>query len=157
MGIHIRTASAALGLIVFTSCHNPSEKPADTSRGDQSRQVIEEHFKYLNTHDLKGIVAQYADSAKITTADRDGESYGRQGADQMFHQMFYVSPDARYLVDDMIVTDSLVVVEYDATGLRTKANDPVRIDLRYCSIFTIKDGKIIREATYTNPKLYHNK
>jgi hypothetical protein len=110
----------------------------------------------LNAHDLKGLTAQYQAKAKITTTDWEGETVGPAGADQVFHQVFYVSPDAKYLVDNMIVNDSTVVVEYDIVGLREKHNSPIRYDKRNCSVFKVKHNQIISEATYSNNRLYHN-
>ena len=142
--------------ILFVACNNKPETPA-ISQTEASKQLIDEHFRYLNDHDLKSLIGQYADKAKITTTDWDGESFGPQGADQIFHQLFYVSPDAKYLVDNMINTDSTVVVEYDVVGLKEKAGSPVRYDIRNCSVFKIKNNKITAEATYSNSRLYHNR
>jgi len=142
--------------MLFAACNNKPEIPA-ISQTDASKQLINEHFRYLNDHDLKSLIDQYADKAKIITTDWDGESFGPQGADQIFHQLFYVSPDAKYLVDNMINTDSTVVVEYDVVGLKEKAGSPVRYDIRNCSVFKIKNNKITAEATYSNSRLYHNR
>ncbi|PAW94486.1 hypothetical protein CKK33_13700 [Mucilaginibacter sp. MD40] len=142
--------------VLIVGCNHQAEKPA-VIPGEQFRQLIDEHFRYLNDHDLKAIVSQYADKSKITTTDWDGESYGPQGADQMFHQLFYTSPDAKYLVDNIINNDSTVVVEYDIVGLRDKPGSQLRHDQRNCSIFRIKNNKIISEATYSNQRLYHTK
>ncbi|MGY4537196.1 hypothetical protein ACVW0P_001612 [Mucilaginibacter sp. UYNi724] len=68
-----------------------------------------------------------------------------------------MSPDARYLVDNIINTDSTVVVEYDVVGLKEKSGSPVRYDIHSAGIFKIKDNKIVGEATYSNSKLYHNR
>ncbi|MBB5394824.1 nuclear transport factor 2 family protein [Mucilaginibacter sp. AK015] len=156
MTITLRPILAALLAIAFTACNNKPDKPA-VGQSDISKQVIDEHFRYLNDHDLKSLVAQYDDKAKITTSDWDGENMGKQGADQIFHQLFYVSPDAKYLVDNIINNDSTVVVEYDVIGLKEKAGSPIRYDLRNCSIFRIKGDKITGEATYSNSRLYHNR
>jgi ketosteroid isomerase-like protein len=142
--------------VAVAACTNQPQKPAVIS-GERSRQLVDEHFRYLNDHDLKSIVAQYADKARITTTGFDGESFGPRGADQVFHQLFYISPDAKYLVDKVINTDSTIVVEYDVVGLRDKAGNPIRYDQRSCSIFRIKDNKIASESTYSNSRLYHNK
>jgi hypothetical protein len=148
-----------LFIVLVTSiaaCNNQPEKTT-ISQTERSKQLIDEHFRYLNDHDLKSLTAQYANKAKITTSDWDGESYGPQGADQIFHQLFYVSPDAKYLVGDVINNDSTVVVEYDIVGLKEKADSPIRYDLHNCSIFKIKNNMITTEATYSNPRFYHNK
>ncbi|MFA6083194.1 nuclear transport factor 2 family protein [Mucilaginibacter sp.] len=147
-------ATVILGLL--SSCtNNKIDTKLDPTIA--ARQVINEHFQLLNSHDLKGLVAQYETKARITTSDWDGVSFGPQGADQLFHQLFYISPDAKYLVDNMIANDSTVVVEYDVVGLKEKYNSPIRYDLRYCSVYKIHNNKISSEATYSNSRLYHNK
>lgn len=156
MTITLRPILFIILVTAITACNNKPETPA-VSPTEQSKQLIDEHFRYLNDHDLKSLIGQYADKAKITTNDWDGESYGPPGADQIFHQLFYVSPDAKYLVDNMINTDSTVVVEYDVVGLKEKVNSPIRYDLHNCSIFKIKNNKIVAEATYSNSRLYHNR
>ncbi|MFA6247917.1 MAG: nuclear transport factor 2 family protein [Mucilaginibacter sp.] len=156
MTITLRPILFIILATAIAACNNQPEKP-DVSQTEQSKQLIDEHFRYLNDHDLKSLIGQYADKAKITTSDWDGESYGPPGADQIFHQLFYVSSDAKYLVDNMINNDSTVVVEYDVVGLKEKANSPIRYDLHNCSIFKIKNNKIIAEATYSNSRLYHNR
>ncbi|MBL4674978.1 MAG: nuclear transport factor 2 family protein [Mucilaginibacter sp.] len=150
----LRTIFATVTIALFAACNQEPEKPAVVP-GGQSRKLIDLHFQYLNDHNLTDLINQYADKAKITTNDWDGESYGRQGADQMFHQIFYVSPDAKYLVDNVINNDSTMIVEYDVIGLHDKLNSPIRYDLRNCSIFKIKNDQIVSEATYSNSRLYH--
>ncbi|MEB0262997.1 MULTISPECIES: nuclear transport factor 2 family protein [unclassified Mucilaginibacter] len=156
MTITLRPILFVLLATAFAACNNKPETPV-VNQTEASKQIIDEHFRYLNDKDLKGLVAQYADKAKITTTDWDGETVGPKGADEIFHQVFYVSPDAKYLVDNVINTDSTVVVEYDVIGLKEKAGSPIRYDLRNASIFKIKSGKIVAEATYSNSKLYHNR
>ncbi|RYD88449.1 MAG: hypothetical protein EOP54_27235, partial [Sphingobacteriales bacterium] len=108
------TLRAALSLLIiafFVACNQEPEK-VPVVPGELSRKLIDLHFQYLNDRNLTDLVNQYADKAKIITTDWDGESYGRPGADQMFHQVFTISPDAKYLVDNVINNDSTMIVEY---------------------------------------------
>lgn len=148
------TLILAVAVMAFTACSQQSEKPA-VDKKTQSETLIQEHFRNLNDHDLKAVVNQYAAKANITSSDWKGMATGPPGADQVFHLEFLVSPDAKYLVDKFINTDSTVVVEYDVVGLRDKLNGNVRYDVRKCSIFRI-DGqnKISSEATYSNRAAY---
>lgn len=157
MYINIRTILSATFLsLLITSCTQQPEKPA-IDKKEQAQALIQEHFRYLNDHDLKSIVSQYAKNANILSSDWKGIATGPQGADQIFHTEFYISPDAKYLVDKTINTDSTVVVEYDVIGLKDKANGGVRIDVRKCSVFRINDkNQIAAEATYANALAYHN-
>ena len=158
MNQYLRTAIKYFCVILlFAACNNKPESTTTTNKADAAKQLIDQHFKLLNDHDLKGLVGQYADKARISTTDWDGVSYGQQGADQIFHALFYISPDAKYLVDNMITNDSTVVVEYDVIGLKDKAESAIRYDSRNCSIFYIRNNKISSEATYANKRLYHSK
>jgi D-serine dehydratase len=150
------TSFVLFAAMAFTACSQQPEKPVVDKKA-QSETLIQEHFRYLNDHDLKSLVSQYAPKANITSSDWKGMVSGPEGADQIFHLEFYVSPDAKYLVDKVINTDSTVVVEYDVIGLKDKTNGGVRYDLRKCSIFRIDDkNKISGEATYANAMAYHN-
>lgn len=158
MNLYLRPAIKYICvLLLFAACKSKPENSNKVDKTDAAKQLIDLHFKLLNDHDLKGLVGQYTDKAKISTTDWEGVSYGQQGADQIFHALFYVSPDAKYLVDNMITNDSTVVVEYDVIGLKDKAESAVRYDSRNCSIFYIRNNKISSEATYANKRLYHSK
>lgn len=157
MQIKLRSALFLLfSASAFVSCTQQPDKPA-VNKKEQSETLIQQHFQHLNDHDLKSLVSQYAPKANIVSSDWKGMASGPSGADQIFHLEFYVSPDAKYLVDKVINTDSTVVVEYDVIGLRDKANGGVRYDVRKCSIFRIDDkNRISGEATYANAMAYHN-
>jgi D-serine dehydratase len=158
MTLNLRPAVISICVaMLFAACNSKPEKTAVIDNTNTAKELIDLHFKLLNNHDLKGLVSQYAEKAKITTTDWDGVSFGPQGADQIFHALFYTSPDAKYLVDNMISNDSTVVVEYDVIGLRDKLESSVRHDSRNCSIFYIRESKISSEATYANTRLYHSK
>jgi hypothetical protein len=145
-----------LNLSIFSGCN--SNMPGNKVNATEfSKEIITEHFRMLNEKDLKGLSIQYDNKVRIITTNWDGESIGPAGANQIFHQLFYVSPDAKYLVDNMIINDFTAVVEYDVIGLKEKFNSPVRYDLRNCSIFKIRNNRITSEATYSNSHLYYNK
>lgn len=157
--MHIISRYALLAVCaaaVLAACNQQPEKPVVDKKA-QSAMLIQEHFRYLNDHDLKSLVSQYGPKANITSSDWKGTANGPAGADEIFHLEFYVSPDAKYLVDRTINTDSTVVVEYDVIGLKDKDNGNVRYDVRKASIFRIDDNnQISSEATYVNKMAYHN-
>jgi len=141
--------------LLFAACEPAKPVDAKADFEQQVKALIDEHFKLINEHELKSITSQYAPKATISSSDWKGIATGPSGADQIFHLEFYVSPDAKYLVDRTTIKDSTVIVEYDVIGLKDKTNS-VRYDLRKCSIFKT-DGKLITsESTYANP-LYYQK
>ncbi|TWR31581.1 nuclear transport factor 2 family protein [Mucilaginibacter pallidiroseus] len=153
--LRLITCTTAFAL-ALAACDTKKTEPAP-SPAESNAKLIKEHFQLLNEHELKPLIAQYDTKAVIVTSDYPGELHGQPGADQVFHQTFYVSPDAKYLVGNTIINDTVAVVEYDVIGLREGHDSPIRYDVRNCSVFKIKDNKIISEATYVNSKLYNAK
>ena len=145
------SAFTCLGLL---ACDHQKTEPA--SQNAAALKLINAHFDLLNRHDLKGLVSQYTSHAEITSSDWDGILFGRTGADQLYHMAFYVSPDARYLVNRIINRDSIFVVEYDVIGLHQDPGSTVRHDVRNCSIFTVSHNLISGESIYSNGRLYHH-
>jgi len=141
--------------ILITACKDKKAEEEKTAFEQRSRALIENHIQLLNAHDLKGISAQYSPKARISASEWKGVTTGVAGADQVFHLEFHLSPDAKYLVDNLIVKDSTVVVEYDVVGLKDATNG-IRYDVRRSGIFKTDGSRIISEATYTNPLYYHN-
>lgn len=147
--------AAIVPALLMVACSQRADKPA-VDKKQQSETLIQEHFRYLNDHDLKAIVAQYSPKAAISAADHQGTAMGTTGADAVYHLEFYESPDAKYLVDKIVNADSTVIVEYDVVGLRDKAHGNIRYDVRKCSVFRIDSlNKISSENTYVNRAAYN--
>jgi len=135
-----RIAIIVFAIISFAAC---------TRKNEVNRKVIDDHFKYMNEHNLPAIKSQYADSAFLDSYIMPGYKRGPLGADEIYHFQFFQSPNEQYRVVDMIDNDTTTIVQYDVRGYLSTSIVRSGYSFRNCSIFKIRDGKIVSEITYT--------
>jgi hypothetical protein len=146
--MYLKLKPFLIGLTVialFTGCMHKS---------DDQEQLINDHFKYLNTHNLAALRNQYTENADIAGTDLPGVKHGPVGADEEFHYTFLVSPLEQYLVKNIIHADSATIVEYEVRGMKPNMGPRGYYIYKGCTIFKIKDGKITSDITYTNGSMY---
>lgn len=121
----------------------------------QSTNIIDTHFKALAGHDVARIAAGYADNAEIYSPNWQGAKKGRAGAIEVYSRYFKSTPDMAYNVTHIISAGDNVVVEYTSTGTLSNPEDGTpaymkdkKYTVNYCAVFTLKNGKITREADY---------
>lgn len=121
----------------------------------QSASPIDAHFKALITHDVAALTAGYADNAEIYSPNWEGAKKGREGATEVYTRYFKSTPDLANNVTRIISAGENVVVEYTSTGTLSNPEDGTpaymkdkKYTVNYCTVFTLKNGKIIREADY---------
>ena len=137
-----------LGLLVFLIA-------AGNCAFSQTSKLIDDHFKALTAHDVKAIAAGYADDAKVSSPNWEGEKSGQAGITEVYTRYFSSTPDLTYKVNNIIYAGDNVVVEYDSGGTLSNPEKGTpdymkdkKYSLKYCAVFTIKNGKIIKEADY---------
>jgi len=121
----------------------------------QSANLIDAHFKALINHDVSAIAAGYANDAEIYSPNWEGAKKGREGATEVCSRYFKSTPDMAYKVNRIISAGNDVVVEYTSTGTLSNPENGTpsymkdkKYTVNYCAVFTLKGGKIIREADY---------
>ena len=101
--------------------------------GDLPRDVLTEDFELKNA----------------TTAVTDATYHGYEGALKWRQDMFDVVEDARYEVDEVLAAnDDYVVIANHLAGRGSSSGAPV--DLRWASVFWLRDGKIARVAGFNS-------
>lgn len=123
---------------------------------DQLKQLVKNHFNALNRHDAKLLVKDYNPNVEVTSSGWTGIHNGTR--EVMFDnaQNFHVSPDLRYDIEHVYFSgDSIITVQYTTSGTLTnpEASTPVKLLgkkylLDKCTVFTLRDHKIVKEATY---------
>jgi len=121
----------------------------------QTPKLIGEHFKALIAHDVKGIAAGYSDDAQVLSPNWEGTKVGGNGITEVYTRYFSSTPDLIYKIVNIINAGGNVVVEYTSGGTLSnpEAGTPdymkgKKYMLNYCAVFTIKNGKIIKESDY---------
>lgn len=121
----------------------------------QMPQLIGDHFKALIAHDVKSIAAGYADNAQVLSPNWEGAKVGSTGITEVYNRYFSSTPDLVYKVTNVIAAGNNVVVEYTFGGTLSnpEAGTPdymkgKKYMLNYCAIFTVSNGKIVKESDY---------
>ena len=121
----------------------------------QSSKLIDDHFAALIKHDVKAIASGYADDAQVYSPNWEGAKTGTAGISEVYSRYFASSPDLTYKVTNIMDAGDNIVVEYTSGGTLSnpEGNTPSymkdkKYTLNYCTIFTIKNGKIIKESDY---------
>jgi steroid delta-isomerase-like uncharacterized protein len=121
----------------------------------QSSDLITEHFRLLNSHDVKALANEYANDAQVFSPNWEGTKIGPAGITEAYTRYYKTTPDLTYKVSSIIKAGDNVIVEYSFSGTMTKpeAGEPAYMEgkkytLQSCVIFVIKNNKIVKETNY---------
>lgn len=121
----------------------------------QTPQLIDDHFKALMNHDIKAIAAAYADDAQVFSPNWEGAKAGVAGITEVYSRYFSSTPDLAYKIVNIINAGNNVVVEYTSGGTLSNPETGTpdymkgkKYSLTYCAVFTLKNGKIVKESDY---------
>ena len=106
-------------------------------------------FGAFNRHDWEAMASHYSDSALFLDPSF-GTDYVRQTRTEMvikYKEMHAMFPDLHDDVVTLVTSGNRVAVEFVATGTQP---DGATFRLPISAMFTIENGKIVRDATYYN-------
>ena len=110
------------------------------------RAVVEATFAAVNRHDATALAALYADDAVIVSSDSCKDMIGPKSVRAGHEALIKAMPDLRDEVTDWIVEGNRVAVLFTA---HSKSLGPTG-KMQLADIFTVKNGKIIRDVTIFN-------
>lgn len=106
-------------------------------------------------HDLKAIAAGYSDSAKVYSPNREGAKTGSAGITEVYSRYFTSTPDLSYKITNIIDAVSHIIAEYTSGGTLSNPEGSTQAYMKgkkyllnYCTVFTIENGKIVKETDY---------
>jgi steroid delta-isomerase-like uncharacterized protein len=127
----------------------------------QTPDLISEHFRLLNSHDIKGLADEYAIDAMIYSPNWEGPKIGPTGVTELYSRYYKTTPDLTYTVTDIIKSGDNIIVQYSWGGTMSKPEngEPTymagkKYILQGCVIFIIKNNKIIKETNYFDQVAY---
>lgn len=133
--------SLLLLMIAVASCTAP-ENPKN-----ENAAIAHRLFDAFNKHDWKAMAALYSDSAMFLDPSF-GKDYVRQSREQTiakYSDLQSIFPDIRDNVAGIYPSGDKVVAEFISTG---KSDQGFVLNLPIVTVLTVRDGQIIRDATY---------
>lgn len=117
--------------------------------------VIEKRFQCMNRHDLPAMENLYDASSIGYSVGWPDTAVGVKAIIEKYKRYFISTPDLYYQIIHTYTTTAGIVVEYTSGGTLTKNETGVpaewlgkKYTLRNCTIFQVKNDKIIMESSY---------
>ncbi len=114
---------------------------------DTNVALVEQMFEAFNQHDWKKMASYYADNAAFLDPTLGAEEVKQSHADivKKYSNLQKMAPDIHDDIQHIHAAGNTVVVEFVSSG---SAPDGTKWKLPICTVLTLADGKIIRDATY---------
>jgi ketosteroid isomerase-like protein len=141
---HLTTMKKALLLLSLLAIACTSNKQPDISQ--TNIEIATKIFEAFNQHDWKLMTSYYADTASFLDPSF-GKDYVTQTHDQSikkYNGLQAFAPDIHDSIASVHGAGDFVTVEFISTG--TSNGQKWRLPI--CSILTIKNGKVVKDATY---------
>lgn len=121
-----------------------SKKPMDT---EPNKQLARQMFEAFNKHDWQKMAGCYANPAEFLDPSYGMEYVKKTHQDlvEKYSEMQKMFPDIKDDLVNVYAAGDKVIVEFVSSGSLPGGE---KWKLPICTILTVKDGKIIRDATY---------
>ena len=131
-------------LLVSTviSCNDSNKKLSE-----ENEKLIQNYFKLFNGHQWKNLSEMYVENAEFKDPSL-GNGIVKQSKEDFikkYSELNQIFPDIKDNVSQIYVSGNNVIVEFTSAGT---APDQSKFELSICTIFTIENGKIIKDFTY---------
>ena len=109
----------------------------------------------LNRHDTIRLATLYADSSTLESPNWEGVQKGHASLMQTYGRYFSSTPDLTHEIQEVIATDSMLIIEYRFYGTLShpEKNTPEymrgkKYSLKACTVMSLRNGKILHQRTY---------
>lgn len=122
-------------------------KQHEQSSTNENVKVVRSMFDVFNKHDWKAMADHYIDSASFLDPSFGKEYVIKRKTDIVYKysEMNAICRDIHDEIVDLYPSGDKVIVEFISTGTLP---DGSKFSLPISSILTVKEGKIIKDATY---------
>lgn len=132
-----------IALLFLSTSFYARNKPGEVKNAD----VVRAMFEAFNQHEWQKMASFYEEQAQFLDPSYGPRyvSRSRQQTVEHYLELEKMFPDIKDELTHMIVSGNQVVVQFVSTGT---APNGARWQLPICTVFTLRDGKIITDATY---------
>ena len=146
----MKTAATAI-VFLLASGLVATATSAARSTDAKSSDPVRRKFAAFNEHDVHAIEQIYASDATLRSPDYPSLTGNTQIADT-YRKIFDAIPDAKDNLETLETSPNHVYAQFVLTGHVNGAQDkPVRV--RIISVYAVKNGHIIDDATYYDRKM----
>jgi steroid delta-isomerase-like uncharacterized protein len=130
------------------------EAKSSEARTKARIQIVEEHLRLENLHDLDGILGTFGPSARYDDEPWGDHRIDRDQVHLYYMQMLSAAADFRIEVRNRYVTDEAVILEVTISGTHTGAWRGLpatgkKVSFPLCGIFTFdSEDRILGEKIY---------
>ena len=123
---------------------------ATASAGIEPEKTVAQKFEAFNRHDADAIQGLYASDATLRSPDHP-ELLGNAKIADTYRWIFSAIPDATDTISSIETAGNNVYVQFVLTGhMKDAESKPVNV--RIMSVYTVKDHRIVSDATYYDRK-----
>ncbi|RXG11511.1 ketosteroid isomerase-like protein [Leeuwenhoekiella aestuarii] len=141
----MRTLFIILILAFTTSC---TERNNFSKQQDQNQKIVEQYFEYFNNHNWQKMAEMYLETAEFKDPSL-GEGIVKMTTAEIVAKYSELNGIFSDIQDNVIQTyasgEKNIIVEFVSRGT---APDNSKFELPICTIFTIENGKIIKDFSY---------
>lgn len=140
-----------LFLCFLSACHSSQQEPpvpSTATTGNNYEPIIRAYFDAFNHRQWEKFADFYADTAEFLDPDF-GTLYikkNHQDIINKYTQLYKLMPGVKDSVVQIYAAGDHLIAEFVAYGALPGYAGNYHLPL--CSVFTFKDGKIIKDATY---------
>ena len=133
-------------LLLFFGCNNKKNDMMDKQK--QNEKFVKTYFENFNNHDWEKMANMYVENAHFKDPTL-GKTIVKQTRNQIidkYSELNKIFPDLNDKVINIYTSkENVVVVEFISSGT---APDNSKFELPICTIFTLKNGLIVKDFTY---------
>ena len=144
-------AAATIFLLCLASGFANTAASAGSGGDIKSMDSVRLKFEAFNKHDADAIEKIYASGATLHSPDYPDLAGNKQIADT-YRSLFDAIPDAKDKLETLESSSGHVYAQFVLTGHLKGAQDKP-ISVRIISVYAVKDGHIVDDATYYDRKM----
>jgi steroid delta-isomerase-like uncharacterized protein len=117
--------------------------------------LAENWIRCLNSHDTVSLEKLYDKDCELLSPNWEGVKTGSAAAREVYSRYFSSTPDLQHTLTHLVVTDSVIFVEYISSGTfsNPEKNTPAymrgkKYSLQNCTRLDVRNGKITRQVNY---------
>ncbi|MBS1946912.1 MAG: nuclear transport factor 2 family protein [Bacteroidetes bacterium] len=151
----MKLKNIVMGVCFFAGACSYSHAISQPSASAENIKIGTEWISLLNRHDSIRLAILYSENAQVSSPNWEGTKEGRTEIRAIYGRYFSSTPDLRYILSDIITTDTAIVLEYEFYGTLSapEPSTPAymkgkKYSLKGCTVMHVRNGMITKQEFY---------